>query len=68
VLGQRVVPTLTESEQVIPAVAHALLPTVFFAVFAGGLVSAILSTGTHSAGLVGADVAQPRGPDLQGDG
>ncbi|HEY5545130.1 MAG TPA: sodium:solute symporter family protein [Gemmatimonadaceae bacterium] len=44
VLGQRIVPGLAESEQVIPAVAHALLPTVFFAIFAGGLVSAILST------------------------
>jgi Na+/proline symporter len=43
-LGQRVVPTLAEPEQVIPAVAHALLPTVFFAIFAGALVSAILST------------------------
>jgi Na+/pantothenate symporter len=43
-LGQHVVPTLTEPEQVIPAVAHALLPTVFFAIFAGALVSAILST------------------------
>ena len=44
VLGQRIVPALSEAEQVIPAVAHALLPTVFFAIFAGGLVSAILST------------------------
>jgi Na+/proline symporter len=44
VLGQRIVPGLAEPEQVIPAVAHALLPTIFFAVFAGGLVSAILST------------------------
>jgi Na+/pantothenate symporter len=43
-LGQSVVPTLAESEQVIPAVAHALLPTLFFAIFAGALVSAILST------------------------
>ena len=43
-LGQHVVPTLAEPEQVIPAVAHALLPTVFFAIFAGALVSAILST------------------------
>jgi Na+/proline symporter len=43
-LGQSVVPTLGEAEQVIPAVAHALLPTVFFAIFAGALVSAILST------------------------
>jgi Na+/pantothenate symporter len=43
-LGQSIVPTLTESEQVIPAVAYALLPTFFFAIFAGSLVSAILST------------------------
>jgi Na+/proline symporter len=43
-LGQHVVPTLSEPEQVIPAVAHALLPTIFFAIFAGALVSAILST------------------------
>jgi SSS family solute:Na+ symporter len=44
VLGQRIVPTLVEAEQVIPAVAQALLPTMFFAVFAGGLIAAILST------------------------
>lgn len=43
-LGQRVVPGLAEAEQVIPAVAQALLPTFFFAIFAGGLVAAILST------------------------
>jgi Na+/proline symporter len=44
VLGQRIVPSLAEAEQVIPAVAQALLPTFFFAIFAGGLVAAILST------------------------
>ena len=43
-LGQHVVPTLAEPEQVIPAVAQALLPTIFFAIFSGALVSAILST------------------------
>lgn len=43
-LGRNVVPGLAEAEQVIPAVAQALLPTFFFAVFAGALVSAILST------------------------
>src|SRR6185503_14347932 len=43
-LGQRIVPSLTEAEQVIPAVAHALLPTFFFAIFAGSVVAAILST------------------------
>jgi SSS family solute:Na+ symporter len=43
-LGQRIVPSLTEAEQVIPAVAHVLLPTFFFAIFAGSVVAAILST------------------------
>ena len=43
-LGQHIVPTLSEPEQVIPAVAHALLPTFFFAIFAGSVVAAILST------------------------
>ena len=43
-LGQRIVPTLADAEQVIPAVAHALLPTLFFAIFAGSVVAAILST------------------------
>jgi Na+/proline symporter len=43
-LGQRIVPSLSEAEQVIPAVAHALLPTFFFAIFAGSVVAAILST------------------------
>ncbi len=32
------------AEQLLPAVAQELLPTVFYAVFAGGLLSAILST------------------------
>ena len=43
-LGQHIVPTLGEAEQVIPAVAQALLPTFFFAIFAGSVVAAILST------------------------
>lgn len=43
-LGQTVVPGLAEPEQVIPTVAEALLPVAFFAIFAGALVSAILST------------------------
>ena len=43
-LGQRIVPSLTDAEQVIPAVAQALLPTFFFAIFAGSIVAAILST------------------------
>ena len=43
-LGQSIVPSLGEAEQVIPAVAQALLPTFFFAIFAGSVVAAILST------------------------
>ena len=43
-LGQHIVPTLSEAEQVIPAVARTLLPTFFFAIFAGSVVAAILST------------------------
>jgi Na+/proline symporter len=43
-LGPRIVPGLADPEQLIPAVARELLPTVLYALFAGGLVSAILST------------------------
>jgi SSS family solute:Na+ symporter len=43
-LGQRLLPGLAEPEQLVPSVARLLLPTVLYAVFAGGLISAILST------------------------
>jgi solute:Na+ symporter, SSS family len=43
-LGQRILPGLAEPEQLVPSVARQLLPTVLYAVFAGGLISAILST------------------------
>ena len=43
-LGQRLLPGLDDPEQLVPAVARALLPTVLYALFAGGLISAILST------------------------
>ncbi len=43
-IGRDVVPGLTDAEQVVPAVARELLPTVLFVVFAGSLLSAILST------------------------
>ncbi|MDX1567443.1 MAG: hypothetical protein R3223_06560, partial [Longimicrobiales bacterium] len=42
-LGVSVMPGLSESEQIIPAVARELLPTALFAIFAGSLISAILS-------------------------
>ncbi len=38
------VPGLADPEQLMPTVAQALLPTAAFALFAGGLISAILST------------------------
>ena len=61
--GQHIVPNLGEAEQVIPAVAHALLPTMFFAIFAGALVSAILSTVDStllvSSGLMSHNLAVP---------
>jgi Na+/proline symporter len=43
-LGQRLIPNLADPEQLVPAVARQLLPTVLYALFAGGLISAILST------------------------
>lgn len=43
-VGRLVVPDLPDPEQVVPAVAQRLLPPVFFVIFAGGLLSAILST------------------------
>jgi Na+/proline symporter len=43
-LGQRLLPGLADAEQLVPMVARELLPTVLYALFAGGLISAILST------------------------
>ena len=43
-LGSHLVGTIADPEQLIPTIARDHLPTIFFAIFAGGLVSAILST------------------------
>jgi Na+/proline symporter len=43
-LAGEVVGAVADSEQVLPAVAREILPTLLFAIFAGGLISAILST------------------------
>ncbi|MBA4070765.1 MAG: sodium:solute symporter [Gemmatimonas sp.] len=43
-LGRHLVGTIADPEQLLPTIARDALPTVLFAVFAGGLVSAILST------------------------
>jgi Na+/proline symporter len=43
-VGVSIVPQLEDAEQLVPAAARQLLPTLAYAVFAGGLISAILST------------------------
>jgi solute:Na+ symporter, SSS family len=43
-LGSRFVTELADAEQIVPVIARELLPTALYAIFAGGLVSAILST------------------------
>ena len=43
-VGGAVAPGLADAEQLVPAVAQRLLPTLGYALFAGALVSAILST------------------------
>lgn len=43
-VGGPVVGPMGDPEQLLPTIARDLLPTVFFAIFAGGLISAILST------------------------
>jgi len=43
-IGGSLVSTMGNPEQLLPLIASEVLPTVLFAIFAGGLVSAILST------------------------
>lgn len=43
-LGPQLAPGLADSEQLLPHIARTMLPTALFAVFAGALISAILST------------------------
>jgi Na+/proline symporter len=44
VVGGAIAPAIADPEQLVPAVARELLPTVGYVLFAGGLISAILST------------------------
>lgn len=55
-VGGGLVGGLSHSEQLLPALAQELLPPLLFAVFAGGLVSAILST-VDSTLLVSSGIA-----------
>jgi len=43
-IGPRLIPNLEDAEQVLPLIAQAHLPGLLYVVFAGALVSAILST------------------------
>jgi Na+/proline symporter len=43
-IGGALVTDLAHPEQLLPTIAHDVLPPVLFAIFAGGLISAILST------------------------
>ncbi len=43
-LGRHLVGTIADPEQLLPTIARDALPTILFALFTGGLVSAILST------------------------
>lgn len=42
--GRQLVPGIADPEQLLPTTARSLLPTLLFALFAGGMISAILST------------------------
>ena len=64
-LATQFIGPLSDAEAVLPAVARELLPPIAFAVFAGGLVSAILSTVDStllvSAGLLTHNLIVPLG-------
>jgi len=67
-IGPSVMPGLAESEQIIPSLAEQFLPTFLFVIFAGALISAILST-VDSALLSGGSIIShnllvPMRPDL----
>lgn len=66
--GASLLPGLAQPEQVLPALAETYLPTALFVLFAGGLVSAILSTVDSAllmaAGLVSHNVIVQLRPGL----
>jgi Na+/proline symporter len=43
-VGSSIVPAIADAEQIVPVVAREVLPAIGYAVFAGALISAILST------------------------
>ena len=67
-MGSVLVPGLSESEQILPALADRYLPTLLAVLFSGALISAILSTVDSAllvaAGLVSHNVVVPLRPTL----
>jgi SSS family transporter len=67
-VGVSLVPELTDAEQILPLVAQQFLPGVLYAVFAGALVSAMLSTVDSTllvaSSLVSHNVIVPLSPGL----
>jgi SSS family transporter len=67
-VGATLVPGLAEPEQILPELAQRYLPTLLYVVFAGGLVSAILSTVDSAllmaSALVSHNVIVQMRPDL----
>ena len=43
-MGPRLVPEIADAEQLLPHIARTMLPTAVYAIFAGALIAAILST------------------------
>ncbi|MGI9404229.1 MAG: sodium:solute symporter family protein [Hyphomicrobium sp.] len=67
-IGPSVLPGLAQPEQIVPSLAEKFLPTFFFVIFAGALISAILST-VDSALLSGGSIVShnllvPMRPEL----
>jgi Na+/proline symporter len=62
-VGAQLAPTVVDAEQVVPAAALRVLPTIGYAVFAGALISAVLSTVDStllvSAGLLSHNLVVP---------
>lgn len=71
-LGTGMIPNLADREQILPMMARQHLSTVLYVIFAGALVSAILSTVDSAllaaSALLAHNVIIPLKPDIVGDG
>ena len=67
-MGPTLVPGLEHSEQILPSIAEQYLPSVLYVIFAGALVSAILSTVDSAllvaSGLVSHNLIVPLWPEM----